>query len=823
MAAFIQRLFKSRKATPASAPKNSTPKAAEASQQEARTERQLLRESQENQLRNNPPQPELAQLAIDGVTAAIRLEAANGLQQEELLQQVLKQAKGRDKGVYQAVKQSLQTVKDQQAAETAMQQRIEALITQAQDQARSEDTKLYEARLDAAQESWRSVEASASAEQAGQFLAAVHDCRERLKQLKQVQEDEKRHQEQARQRTETLELLQQTLTDLQTASAEDLPSASALDALQKTQENRWLEATRDTQVSKQEQKEYEQQMLGLRNYLSAVRRLETMKDSIASLGEAAGSDEATDEQRDAARQLLKELDWPAEFPQPARLEPVRKLAGKPKAAKPADANQEQQSAVMSALKATLPDLEAALEARQFKESKQLLKTAQNQFQQLDGRNRRGFQARIQLLAGQFRELSDWQGFATEPKQVSLCEQMEYLAEQPIEPEAKAERIKELQSEWRELGGSSDRALWSRFKAASDKAYEPCKAYFEAKSDLKQANLQKRQAICDQLATFLDNADWTAIDWKGAERIHQTARQEWKSAWPVDFRDNRQIQKRFDDLLKQLERPLDEERKKNEALKQGIVEKAEALISHEPLQEAMEQAKALQNDWKAIGITRHREDRKLWQAFRTACDQIFARRDAQRSAQQEATEQADQAALETVAQLRELGTESGDQSIAGAIEQLNGLAGNPLSKPVREQVQELKKRLAQTARTRKLKQKINDWQSLVAGRVDNSLDPQTAPESWARLAQNQPAVSGRDLAIRAEILAGADTPEQDQPRRMEIQVQRLTEGMGNTETEAPAQELEKLIALWCLHPEVEDVSASNADRLNRALEVMLGSD
>ena len=193
MAAFIQRLFKSRKATPASAPKNSTPKAAETSQQEAQNERQLLRESQENQLRNNPPQPELAQLAIDGVTAAIRLEAANGLQQEEFLQQVLKQAKGRDKGVYQAVKQSLQTVKDQQAAETAMQQRIEALITQAQDQARSEDTKLYEARLDAAQESWRSVEASASAEQAGQFLAAVHDCRERLKQLKQVQEDEKRH------------------------------------------------------------------------------------------------------------------------------------------------------------------------------------------------------------------------------------------------------------------------------------------------------------------------------------------------------------------------------------------------------------------------------------------------------------------------------------------------------------------------------------------------------------------------------------------------------------------------------------------------------
>lgn len=44
---------------------------------------------------------------------------------------------------------------------------------------------------------------------------------------------------------------------------------------------------------------------------------------------------------------------------------------------------------------------------------------------------------------------------------------------------------------------------------------------------------------------------------------------------MEFRDNRPVQKRFDDLLKQLEAPLDTERKKNEALKQGIVERAEA--------------------------------------------------------------------------------------------------------------------------------------------------------------------------------------------------------------------------------------------------------
>jgi hypothetical protein len=41
-------------------------------------------------------------------------------------------------------------------------------------------------------------------------------------------------------------------------------------------------------------------------------------------------------------------------------------------------------------------------------------------------------------------------------------------------------------------------------------------------------------------------------------------------------------------------------------------------------------------------------------------------------------------------------------------------------------------------------------------------------------------------------------------------------MGNTDNASPTQELERLVALWCLHPEVEDTSHENADRLNQAL-------
>ena len=815
MAAFIQKLFRSRKTAEAA---SKHPKAAQPEPVEQEDTRASQRAEQLGTLEGSPSQSVLAKLAIEGVTADIRQTAAGRLTDEASLQEVQKQAKGKDKGVYQTVKMALQQRREEQARRDSISQTIATLIRHAQDQAKSDDTKLYSARLDALLKQWAEVEEHATPEQAQGFLEAVHQCKERIAVLQSAAEEESRQREQQAQRQETLDLLTATLDELKAQSPETLPSLASLDALQKTQENRWLEATRDTAVEKHEQKSYETAMLALRNYLNSVRRITQDRDTIAELGallEAEG--DVTDEQRARAKALLAEISWPDGYPVPALLEPLRKLAGKPKAPSQPRVDQEQQKDLAKRLEADLKKLEEALEAKQLKESKQLFKTAQQHFRDLDQRHAKPFQARIQLLNGQLRELSDWQGFATEPKQIALCEQMEYLADQPMDPEAKAERIKELQNEWRDLGGSSDRNLWSRFKAASDKAYEPCKAYFSAKSGLKQANLEKRVAICEQLESFLNNADWSSIDWKAAERIHQTARQEWKEAWPVEFRDNRAVQKRFDELLKRLEAPLDEERRKNETLKQAIVEKAEALVDHEPLQEAMNQAKALQGDWQAIGITRHREDRKMWQAFRKACDQIFARRDAERTEQQQASRAADESAQAGLNQVAGVTAENDEEAVNAALATLREIDASALSKGVREQVQQEKQRLNQILSTLKLRAKMASWQSLVMAAATGESANDSTPSHWSTLAETSDASDPLELVIRAEILCGVPSPETDQQRRMEIQVQRLADGMGSADnSKNQMQNVEQLLANWCLGGIGKDADTALAERLNNAL-------
>lgn len=811
MAAFFQKLFKSRK--PAAPDRKArTPEQPKADPEADK--RAELREEQLQKLEANPDQNVAASLAVEGLTADIRIRAVNILQDESVLQRVHKQAKGRDKRVYQVARQKLQDIREAQARQQSIADTITMLTRHAREQAKSDDTKLYGARLEALLKQWTEVEPHATPDQLSAFLESIHHCRERLSGMEAAQAAEAQLQEQKRQREETLDVISRTLEDLR---RQPVDSVASLDALQKTQENRWLEATRDTQVEKTHQKAYETSMMALRNYINAVRQLNQLQESLQSVSAVTYQD-ATPEDRARAEALVKEINWPEGFPAPESLQSVRKLAGKPRTPARNSEDQKQQQATADNLKTILSELEEALEANQLRQSRQLLKTAQQHFRALDQRHGKAFQSRIQLLTGQLRELTDWQGFATEPKQIALCEQMEYLAEQPMEPEAKSERIKELQKEWRDLGGSSNRALWARFKQASDKAYEPCKAYFKAKSGLKQANLEKRKAICAELEHFLNAADWTAIEWKAVERILQTARQEWKEAWPIEFRENRQVQKQFDSLLRQLEAPIDQERQRNEALKQEIVEQAEALIEHEPLQEAMDKAKALQADWESVGITRHREDRKLWQAFRKACDAIFARRDARRSEQQQATKEADAEAEALLQNAAAVSSDQDEQSLTQVITSLNSTNTSLLSAPMKEKVQQEKQRLEQAVADQQLKAGIRKWQSLVLARTEGDIQPDALPDKWTQLSAETSELDDQEIVIRAEILAGIASPDADKEKRMEIQVRRLTEGMGTSDKEEDAlQSVEGLVAGWCVKADESGADPALASRLNTALD------
>lgn len=794
MAAFIQKLFRKRQATggPDKAARSNNKgtgpsvrvadsatrhEQAQLDAQAAALRAQQQIDQQRAALGGELDQPTLADLATEGLAADIRLEAARALSDKDLLLKVQKLVKGRDKGVYQVVRQSLQTLREQEDAEASTRRAIEQVIHQTGDLARTGDLTLYEARLTNLERQWSELSQKASQDQTVQVLENLHQCRQRAKELTEQKEAEAFHKEQAAQRQQTLALLADTLQGLQTRVS-DSATLPSLDALLRTQENRWLEATRETRVDKSEQKRYEVLMQPLRALLNALRQLEDISQG-----------------GDLTPARASQLDWPAGFPKPEALV---------SAEKPADTSQHDAGPIpdMAAetgisaaeFEARLDELEQALDGNLLKESRQLYRRAQETHRSLHRQAAQQTRARLQRLSGRLRELEDWQGFATLPKQQTLCEQMEYLAEQPIEPEAKAARIQELQQEWRDLGGSSDRALWNRFKSASDRAFEPCKAYFEAKSDLKQANLQTRVTLCEQLSTFVEGISWDTPDWPLLERAVRAAREDWRKAWPVDFRSNRQIQKQFDRLMDGLEQRLEAERTRNEALKADIVARAEALIDHEPLPAAMSSAKALQQEWQQVGITRHKEDRRLWKAFRAACDQVFARRQEERQQHQARETEADQQALEVVRQAKETASGRDMGAIESAIASLSG-AGDGASGKVRKILADTAQQLRQQLRLLATERQWADWQQAIEARREGPVPPSQLPGHWPQLATTSQARSAAELVVLAEILTGRPSPDEHQALRMELQVRRLSQGLG--QGDAGDSSLEALVAQWCI--------------------------
>ncbi|HAJ44000.1 MAG TPA: DUF349 domain-containing protein, partial [Alcanivorax sp.] len=106
------------------------------------------------------------------------------------------------------------------------------------------------------------------------------------------------------------------------------------------------------------------------------------------------------------------------------------------------------------------------------------------------------QQQLERLTPRREELRDWHAFAAQPKKEQLCERMEALAETDMDAEERASAVQALHEEWRALMSSDqdqDQALWDRFKAASDRAYEPCRAHFAELDAQREENLRRREA------------------------------------------------------------------------------------------------------------------------------------------------------------------------------------------------------------------------------------------------------------------------------------------------------------------------------------------
>lgn len=711
----------------------------------------------------------LDDIARNSSIARLRQAAAERITTPALLEALAEATKQKDKNVYKTLRARLDQQNQQEKQERALQEKFETLCSAMEAHARAALNPLYAAKAESLRQQWQDIQGN---ESNVANVAVVHTERFEtayalaLRQISEVQAVEQRKADEAQAREELQECvatLEATLGEYQGQEDFDLPSLSAL---RKTQHLRWELATQlqpAPEALAKRQSIATQKLDQLEELL-----LQWQQDRLMVEGTLARLDLAEEEEKRQSLQALHAVQQNYQaygLPLPALLKALPGQENEAVVTAPVSraAKNPEKDEQRKQLKTLLDAINSSVEAGNSRDAAKQLRKAQEL-----AREHHLHDARLGELAERVRELKSWAGFAVQPKKEALIEKMQALITHEMDADDKADAIHAMQEEWKALGvadASVEQPLWEKFKAASDTAYEPCRAHFAAQRELRQQNLEKRVALCEQLAAY-DAALPENPDWKNHEAILQTARKEWQQYQLCDRQKLRPVQERFNQLLKALESRLHEVQKKHETEKRALIARTQKLLEQEDLRSACDQAKKFQQEWKTIGAAHPKVDHRLWQDFRAASDALFAKRDAEFKARQDAQESSLREAEELIAAMAALaGQENGavTSAVAEIEDKFRALSlPREKSSSLRDKFQAERQRLEQARRAQqelKLQEKrearLQEW---AARASDDSHD--TARAQTLLL----------DLEIALEIPVTPATQEQ----RRERQMQRLQE-------------------------------------------------
>ena len=491
---------------------------------------------------------------------------------------------------------------------------------------------------------------------------------------------------------------------------------------------------------------------------------------------------------------------------------------------------------------------------------------------------------LRTKANQFKnklnDLRDWKTFAVTEKKKELIKQMQRLAKSRMHASDRSRYITAMHKEWKSLGLSDQNGtLWKEFKQFSDRAYEPCKAYFKERKQLMASNLRKRREICVQLEKYLVELNEQTVNISQLNKLLIATEKEWEIYAPVEQSKIKSLQKRYYGVLKQLRRLRKIAQRNNTRKKLELIAQVQKLVTVEDEQKAMNEAKQLQQSWKKIGPTSYKDDKKYWESFRSACDKIFAAQTQAAAALKETLESADKILAKVAKSLDSL-LELDDDSFRVARSEFQDLTQqffDSLSPEVRKRrgkiinrFNNIKKKIDARYKTlpnkkyQQLKDSIlakaqllevfeqkllnskdqikftqiknslnkSSWESIktsvnteydltLQSRLQQLLDAESRESllKLARIAEQDV----RRLCIELEVRANIETPKEDQAMRMQIQLEQLKNSFGQrkpNQKENACYAMDAELHGFCIGP-VEDIAQNQlSQRLARAIKKLL---
>jgi len=768
------------------------------------------------------------ELTLRGYTSKVRKLAAAEIKNEALLATLVKETKGKDKAVYRILHEKLDRVHYEKRQIEDGLKKQQAILEAMERLAGGPFEPMYEAKFKGLIEQWkdqRNIEDSVQTS----FINAQQLASEKIE-LSRADEPVEEIEEEVVPEEKPVAASRQPLIDslvsklLEYIATPDFSESAVSEAQHflTDVQHQWRESEAVSKADKAEQRAFHKASTAFEVGLPKLQSLlEKHGDfpSIASKLQAA--EEGVDHILHDVDDWMHEVEYVLKVELPESIQQIKGALDKYQ--QNLEEHRQKEISQVRYLRGQLRRCLSAVEDGSLRRASGLYHGIEEKLEGFDLTHHAGIRKQIDETTEALEKLRDWQSYAVLPKKEALIKRMSAMVEQSIDPESRAQTIRDMQDEWKLLSrGLQNRQqdLWETFHELAQKAYEPCKEFFSEQRHLREVNLNKRKEVVDQLNQYRDMVDWENPDIKEIDRVLQVARNDWRKYSPVDRMANKHVQTKFDNAHKALFDQLRKEQDVFKDNKQRIIEKAKALLELEDARDATEQAKKLQNEWKAAGIVARRDEQELWKSFRAVCDQLFERREQQVTAFKADLEDHKEKAQALIASMAKIASsetvlaeKSAFDELKTQYEQLGTLPKAHYQKLTKEYRDAcgLFERNCKTARVSKADQ---SWQDLFewvkntrysddsAEDLEQTWQQLSVPEVAKKLVEAIPAwklgadelnqAAMHEKTIDLEILTETESPAEDSAIRMNLQVQRLSDGIGSSTSN---KDIDRLVVDW----------------------------
>ena len=194
------------------------------------------------------------------------------------------------------------------------------------------------------------------------------------------------------------------------------------------------------------------------------------------------------------------------------------------------------------------------------------------------------------------------------------------------------RFRELQSKWKEIGlvpQQSVKDLWETYNLHVENFYNYIKINRELRDLDLRKNYEAKLSLCEQ-AEELTLESQVVEAFRKLQKLHD----EWRETGPVAMEFKEALWERFKEASSRINKrhqehfeSLKSEQTKNLALKTELCEKTEvlatrAMLSRKDWNKASEELLEIQKVWKTIGYAPKKDNNRIYERFRAACDSFF---------------------------------------------------------------------------------------------------------------------------------------------------------------------------------------------------------